>query len=81
MIENGAAQFIMPDICWCGGISEARKIAPWAETYNLTRWGFREVIENGAAQFIMPDICWCGGISEARKIAPWAETYNPHRPA
>ena len=35
VIENRAAQFIMPDICWCGGISEARKIAPWAETYYL----------------------------------------------
>jgi galactonate dehydratase len=25
----------MPDICWCGGISEAKKIAGMAETYYL----------------------------------------------
>ena len=25
----------MPDICWCGGISEAKKIASMAETYYL----------------------------------------------
>jgi galactonate dehydratase len=33
LLENGAARIVMPDICWCGGISEARKIATAAETY------------------------------------------------
>ena len=32
-LENRAARVIMPDICWCGGISEAKKIAMMAETY------------------------------------------------
>ena len=35
LFENRAARFIMPDICWCGGISEAKKIATMAETYYL----------------------------------------------
>lgn len=35
LLENRAARIIMPDICWCGGISEARKIAAMAETYYL----------------------------------------------
>jgi galactonate dehydratase len=35
LIENRAARVIMPDICWCGGISEAKKIATMAETYYL----------------------------------------------
>jgi galactonate dehydratase len=35
LIENQAARIIMPDICWCGGISEAKKIASMAETYYL----------------------------------------------
>ncbi len=35
IMENHAARIIMPDICWCGGISEARKIANMAETYYL----------------------------------------------
>ena len=35
LIENRAARIIMPDICWCGGISEAKKIATLAETYYL----------------------------------------------
>ena len=35
LLENRAAQIIMPDICWCGGISEAKKIAAMAETYYL----------------------------------------------
>lgn len=33
LMENGAAQIIMPDASWCGGISEARKIANMAETW------------------------------------------------
>jgi L-alanine-DL-glutamate epimerase-like enolase superfamily enzyme len=33
LIENRAARIIMPDISWCGGISEAKKIATMAETY------------------------------------------------
>jgi L-alanine-DL-glutamate epimerase-like enolase superfamily enzyme len=32
LIANGAARIVMPDISWCGGISEARKIASAAET-------------------------------------------------
>jgi L-alanine-DL-glutamate epimerase-like enolase superfamily enzyme len=35
VLENRAARIIMPDICWCGGLSEARKIATHAETYYL----------------------------------------------
>ncbi len=35
VIENRAASVIMPDICWCGGISEAKKIATMAETWYL----------------------------------------------
>jgi L-alanine-DL-glutamate epimerase-like enolase superfamily enzyme len=35
VLENRAARVIMPDICWCGGISEAKKIASMAETYYL----------------------------------------------
>jgi galactonate dehydratase len=35
LLENRAAGIIMPDICWCGGISEAKKIASMAETYYL----------------------------------------------
>jgi galactonate dehydratase len=33
VLEQGTAQFINPDLCWCGGISEAKKIATMAETY------------------------------------------------
>jgi len=35
LLENRAARVIMPDISWCGGISEAKKIAAMAETYYL----------------------------------------------
>ena len=35
LLENRAASIVMPDICWCGGISEARKIAAMAETHYL----------------------------------------------
>lgn len=35
LIELGIPQFIMPDICWCGGITEARKIGVLADTYYL----------------------------------------------
>lgn len=35
LFESRAARIIMLDICWCGGISEARKIAAMAETFYL----------------------------------------------
>lgn len=35
LLENKAASIIMPDVAWCGGLSEAKKIASWAETYYL----------------------------------------------
>ncbi|MFN3323565.1 MAG: mandelate racemase/muconate lactonizing enzyme family protein [Bryobacteraceae bacterium] len=35
LFENNAARIVMPDICWCGGISEAKKIAAMAETWYL----------------------------------------------
>ena len=35
LFENGAAQIVMPDISWCGGISEAKKLAGVAETWFL----------------------------------------------
>lgn len=35
LFENGAASIVMLDLAWCGGLSEARKIANWAEIYYL----------------------------------------------
>ncbi len=35
LLEARAARFIMFDLCWCGGLSEARKIATLADTYQL----------------------------------------------
>ena len=35
VMANHAARIVMPDICWCGGVSEAKKIATMAETYYL----------------------------------------------
>ncbi len=35
LLEIRAAGIIMPDISWCGGISEGKKIATMAETYYL----------------------------------------------
>ena len=33
ILSAGLADFIMPDVCWTGGISELRKIATLAESY------------------------------------------------
>jgi L-alanine-DL-glutamate epimerase-like enolase superfamily enzyme len=35
LLETGAAGIVMLDISWCGGLSEARKIASMAETWHL----------------------------------------------
>lgn len=35
LLETGAAGVVMLDIAWCGGLSEARKIAATAETWHL----------------------------------------------
>lgn len=33
VLARGLADFVMPDVCWTGGISELRKIATLAESY------------------------------------------------
>lgn len=35
LLETGAAGIVMLDVSWCGGLSEARKIAAMAETWHL----------------------------------------------
>lgn len=35
LLEKQAAAYIQPDLCHCGGFSEARKIAAMAETYHV----------------------------------------------
>jgi L-alanine-DL-glutamate epimerase-like enolase superfamily enzyme len=35
LLETGAAGVIMLDVAWCGGLSEARKIASMAEAWHL----------------------------------------------
>ncbi|MGA1999277.1 MAG: mandelate racemase/muconate lactonizing enzyme family protein [Terriglobales bacterium] len=35
LLEARAAKYIMFDLCWCGGLSEARKIATMAEAFQL----------------------------------------------
>ena len=35
VIEKNAADIIMPDMAWCGGLTETRKICAMAETYLL----------------------------------------------
>ena len=35
LFENRAARIVMPDICWCGGILEAKRIATLADTHYL----------------------------------------------
>jgi L-alanine-DL-glutamate epimerase-like enolase superfamily enzyme len=36
LLETGAAGIVMLDISWCGGLSEARKIAAMAEAWHLS---------------------------------------------
>jgi L-alanine-DL-glutamate epimerase-like enolase superfamily enzyme len=35
LLASRAARFVMFDVCWCGGLSEARKIAAMADAYEL----------------------------------------------
>ena len=35
LLETGAAGVVMLDLAWCGGLSEARKIAAMAEAWHL----------------------------------------------
>ena len=35
VLEQGLAHVVNPDISWCGGLSEAKKIATFAETYHV----------------------------------------------
>src|SRR5829696_1064506 len=34
-MEKGATEIVMLDVSWCGGLSEAKKIATMAEAYHL----------------------------------------------
>jgi L-alanine-DL-glutamate epimerase-like enolase superfamily enzyme len=35
LLESKAAKYVMFDVCWCGGLTEARKIATMADSYQL----------------------------------------------
>ncbi len=35
LLESRAAKYIMFDVCWCGGLTEARKITAMADSYQL----------------------------------------------
>lgn len=35
LLESRAAKYIMFDVCWCGGLTEARKITTLADAYQL----------------------------------------------
>jgi galactonate dehydratase len=35
LMDSGAARFIMFDVCWCGGFTEARKITAMADAHQL----------------------------------------------
>lgn len=35
LLESRAARFVMFDVCWCGGLTEARKITAMADSYLL----------------------------------------------
>ena len=35
LLEARAAKYVMFDVCWCGGVSEARRIAAMADAYQL----------------------------------------------
>ncbi len=35
VLEKRIAKFVNPDLCWCGGLTEAKKIATMAETYYI----------------------------------------------
>lgn len=34
LLDTGAASIVMPDVVWCGGLTEARKIAALADAYH-----------------------------------------------
>jgi L-alanine-DL-glutamate epimerase-like enolase superfamily enzyme len=35
LLESRAARYVMFDVCWCGGLTEARKITAMADSYQL----------------------------------------------
>ena len=35
VLQNRLADYLMPDVCWTGGISELKKISSMAETYYI----------------------------------------------
>ncbi|WP_165972269.1 galactonate dehydratase [Paenibacillus piri] len=35
LLTDGLVDYVRPDVCWCGGISEIRKIAAMAEMYHV----------------------------------------------
>lgn len=35
LLESRAAKYVMFDVCWCGGVTEARKITAMADSYQL----------------------------------------------
>ncbi|MBD2844133.1 galactonate dehydratase [Paenibacillus sp. IB182496] len=61
LLEHGYVDYLRPDICWCGGLTEMRKIAAMAETYyvNLVphnNWGALGTAASLHASLALPNI-------------------------
>jgi galactonate dehydratase len=75
VLEKGAAAVIQPDLCHCGGLFEARKIAAMAETYYVSvapHNPLGPVATAAAVQFALCTPNWL--IQEAiRSDVPWRD--------
>ncbi len=68
MLESKAVDIVMYDLSWCGGVSSAKKIADYADTYYLPiaphkgngpiNWFASMHVATSATNFFIHESCW-----------------------
>jgi galactonate dehydratase len=95
LLEKGACAIVQPDVCHCGGISEARRIAALAETY-LTSVAFHNPVGPVATvasahvafatpnyliqEMVRKDVPWRNDIVDGQLVVEKGVCQPPHKP-
>jgi galactonate dehydratase len=80
-VVDGHVDYLRPDVCWCGGITEIKKIAAFAEVYNINvvphnNWGPLGTSASVHISLAIPNITlmegfWVDSAKPTDVVTPW----------
>ena len=75
VLQNRLADYLMPDVCWTGGISEMKRIASMAETYYVAMsphgaMGPIQIVAGAHTMMTVPNFY------RLEYVSPWTDIFN-----